>query len=577
MKSFFKWFAGVFTALILFVLLIFIIITSLIETEPTIHDPSYLSVSLSGSLPEYTPPDPFAKALGQRSLDLKKVRDVLEKAVVDERIKGVILEIGMLQSGYGKRQELRNLIQTFKQSDKPIYAYLSSELSFTGDYYVASACDSVFMPHASNLFLTGVSSEVTFYKGFFDKIGVDAEFVHVGKYKNAPDAYTREDMSDAQRSVLENLVNRYYRDILVKISKSRHLEESAIESIVNDKTGLTAADAKQLGLIDAPLSFSEIVAKLDKNDNTLHRLPAEIYADIPASSLGIRNKTHIAVIHCSGLIASGGNSDDALMGTVSGSRSLARYLEEASSSNLTKAIVLRIDSPGGSASASEQIWQAIKKAGDKKPIVASISDYGASGGYYIATAADTILAAPASLVGSIGIFAGKFNVQELYKKLGLNEAHVNRGRHADIFSLVRPWSASERAIVKRLIVDFYKDFVKKVADGRDMEYEHAESLAQGRVYTGDAAVNNRLLDGEGYFYTAIETAKEMAGIDSATSVRLVYYPEKKSLLNEVFKTVQAKERIFTKVDNLKQLALIENLLLMQNKPMALLPFRVTWR
>ncbi|MBD3225745.1 MAG: signal peptide peptidase SppA [Caldithrix sp.] len=577
MKTFFKWLAGVFTALILFVLVIFLIIMAIIDTEPEIRDNSYVAIQLSGSLPEYIPPDPLSDALTPPPMDLKKVRDVLEKASVDDRINGVVLEIGFLQTGFGTLQELTHLIQHFKESGKPIYAYLDTEITFTADYYVASACDSVFMPPSSNLFITGVSSEVTFYKDFFKKIGVEAEFLHVGQYKNAPDTYTRSDMSDAHRLVLNNLLDQYYTEILATIAENRGIQYKTVEKIVNKQAGMTGNEASLNGLVDANLFLSDIEDKLKSKNRHPHRLSASDYAIIPASSLKIRNKSRIDVIHVSGMIASGSNSDDPVLGQMAGSGSIVNYLERSAQSSVTKAIVLRIDSPGGSAGASEQIWEAIRKAAKKKPVIASISDYGASGAYYIAMAADSIIATKSSLVGSIGIFAGKFNISGLYEKLGLHSEAIKRGRHADIFSLKKSWTREDKKIIKNLITDFYKDFVAKVADSRQLSFEEAEALAQGRVWTGAEAEGNDLIDAHGFFYTAVEAAKQKAGITDDTSVRLVYYPREKSLFSSMFKAAQAQITLINDIKTLNVERVEKSIHRLQNKPMALLPFQLDWQ
>ncbi len=571
LKGFLKWFSGVFAALVLVFLIAFIAISALTDNEPIVVDNSYLHIPLSGNISEYQTPDPFAGALGKTKLDIKKIRDVLEKAQVDERINGVVLQIEMLQTGYAKIQELRHLILNFRKSGKPIYALLGPDMAFTKDYYVASACDSVFMPPSANLFLTGVSTEITFYNEFLKKFGVHAEFAQIGKYKNSPDVYTRSKMSKPHREVMTDIINRLYTDVVATVAKSRHLSEAEVERLINDVSGFTGREALKSGLIDRACYLPDFIQTLSANDKKPVRLSAADYAGVPASSLKIRNKSRIAVINCVGVIAGGSDTNDPYFGKIMGSETVIKNLEKAAKSKFIKAIILRIDSPGGSATASEAIWHAIRKAREKKPVIASVSDYGASGGYYISMAADTMFAAPNSLVGSIGIFAGKFSFKGLYDKLSLKNETIQNGKNAGLFSIMQPWSKSERKIIDRLIADFYQDFVRKTAGARHMTFRQVDGLARGHVWTGAEAVENHLFDSHGYFYTAVNAAIKMAHIDSSESVRLIYYPKEKSMLDELFNTFSILS--FNKNPLGKLRGILQKV---QNKPMALMPFVLQW-
>ncbi len=569
-KGFFKWLAGVLAALILLFIIGYVVVLSFSDNEPTIVNNSYLYISLSGVLSEYSAPDPLEEALGKSELDMKKVRDVLEKAAVDERINGVVLQTENLQVGFAKLQELRHLIEIFRQSNKPIYAFLGPDLAFSRDYYVASACDSVYMPPSANLFITGIGSEVTFYKDFFSKIGVQAEFVHVGKYKNAPDTYTRHSMSGPHKEVLDDLLDYMYNDLVQTIAKSRSMKKERAENLINEISGFTGRQAIKAGLVDRCGFIEDFEPQLSHSKRLPTRLDAVDYAAVPASSLKIRNKSRIAVINCVGVISGGEDGQEPYFGKIMGAQTVIRNLRRSAKSKSIKAIILRIDSPGGSATASEAIWHAIHKASEKKPVIASVSDYGASGGYYISMAADTMLVTPGSLTGSIGVFAGKFNIEKLYDKLSINNIHVQRGTNSTLFSVTKPWSASEKKIMQNLIEDFYHDFVQKTADARDMSYKQVDLLAQGRVWTGEEAVRNGLFDTNGFFYSAVDAARKMAHIDSSESVRLVYYPREKSLLNELMNSAS----ILVQNNIVKQLR--QYIMQIQNRPLALLPFTISW-
>lgn len=574
MKTFFKAFFGFLAAMAFMIFIAFLIISSMVDTEPSISDHSYLHVKLSGGLSEYRAPDPFEEALGRSRMDVKKFRDDLEKALVDDRIEAVLLDLNFLNTGYGKLKEMHHLIRNFREkSDKKIYAYLGGDLIFTKDYYLATACDSVFMPAEADLFLTGVRAEITFYGSFFKKIGVQADFVHMGKYKNAPDVYTRDNMSGPHREVMENVVDYLYHDIIATIAESRGLAADRVESLINDQAGFSGTRALEAGLVDGTGFFKDVEKKLQSGDHKVVRLSAVNYARLPASSLKIRNKSRIAVINCVGTIMGGNDADDPLMGKVLGSGTIISNIEKAARSKSIKAIILRIDSPGGSSIPSVAIWDAIRKARQKKPVIASVSDYGASGGYYIAMAADTMLTNPSSLVGSIGIFAGKFNFSGLYDKLDLTSESVSRGRHSDLFSVMEAWSDTQRQLMQRLIAEFYEDFVDRVARARGMTRDEVDQLAQGRVWMGQEAVERNLFDAAGYFYDAVGVAKQMANIDSAESVRLVYYPRQKSLMSEIFSSISAL------IEPNSGLLAYRNLLRFleqnQGKILAMMPYRVT--
>ena len=378
-------------------------------------------------------------------------------------------------------------------------------------------------------------------------------------------------MSRPHREVMTNILNNLYQNIVQTVSESRHLSEAEVEQLINDVSGFTGREALKAGLIDRTGYLQDITQTLSSNNKKAVRLSASDYADVPASSLKIRNKSRIAVINCVGVIAGGSDTNDPYFGKIMGSETVIKNLEKAAKSKFIKAIILRIDSPGGSATASEAIWHAIRKAAKKKPVIASVSDYGASGGYYISMAADTMFTAPNSLVGSIGIFAGKFSFKGLYDKLDLNNETIQNGKNAGLFSVMQPWSKSERKIIDRLIADFYQDFVQKTADARGMTFDQVDGLARGHVWTGNEAVQNHLFDSEGYFYTAVEAAVKMAHIDSTESVRLIYYPKEKSMLDELFSTFSILSFNANPLDKLQ--GILQHI---QNKPMALLPFVIKW-
>lgn len=572
MKSFLKYLLVLLSGYVILIVSVFIFIGIISDSEPLINDNSYLEMSLSGSIPEYVTPNPIEELTGvSNTLDMRKIRENFEKAAVDDRINGILLNIGFLQIGYAKVEELQKLINTYRLSGKKIYAYL--ELGLTRDYLVASACDSIFIPENSNLFLTGISSEVTFYKGFFDKIGVKADFVHIGEYKNAPDQYTRDQMSDTHREALNNILDQFYEFTINNISEYRNLDIGLVKNLINEKTGFTGKEALENNLIDGNAYKEDIVKLLKQQSDEPDRVNGATYAGIPISSLGIRNASRIAVINIVGTISSGNDVNDPIMGKLAGANTIAQNIKDAASSSSTKAIILRIDSPGGSAIAADIILNAIRNAAKEKPVIASISDYGASGGYYIAAGADTIISGQQSLIGSIGIFAGKFSLSGLYGKLGINSEQLKRGNNATLFSTQSLWSPSERQLMTHLLNEYYTNFVQVVASSRNSTYDDIDKIARGRVWSGYDGLKNGLSDTLGTFYDAVDAAKKMAHLADDESVRLSYYPREKDFFSELYSFVSLKVHTLNLLSEL-DLGVIEQF---QNHPLALMPFTIEWK
>jgi len=575
MKTFLQTLFGVLFAFLILIFGSVFIISGMFSTAPLVPSSGYLQINLSGPIPDYRASDPWEESFGVEISDLRKIRDNLEKAAVDERVKAVVLRIAFLGVGFGKLNELQEMIQIFKASGKPIYAYL--DFATTRDYYLASACDSIFMAPASNLYLTGLQSEVTFYRELFGKIGVEADFIQIGRYKNAPDVYTKNKITEPHREVLENLLDLEYNELTRRIAANRPGLTTPVDRLINDLTGLDAEEALGQNLIDQVISYDQFENFLQDSLGAKSKISAAEYSRIPASSLKIRNESGIAVVHLSGVISEGSDTDDPLYGALTGSESAIENLNAAAKAGSIKAIILRIDSPGGSAGASEQIWQAVQKAAKAKPLVVSIADYGASGGFYVTLGADSVFVNPLSLVGSIGIFAGKFSLGGLYEKIGLHTDVFSRGRNSGLFSASQSWSPTERAVIERLIRNFYEEFLNKTALARGLDKEEVRKLAEGRVWAGDEAVQQNLADVSGTFYDALEAARQLAGIDSSASVRLVYYPKQRNYWQDLIKHGISLTRSATGQGLLAQTGLESSLNQIQNKPMALMPCKISWK
>jgi len=567
MKRFLKWISILFGIFFFFLIIIYFVISAFMDTEPVVYSNSYLQISLSGSIPEYVPNDGLEDLFEVTSLDMHRIRQSFKMAAVDDRIKAIIIKINPLLTGYAKIQEIQQLITDFRASGKKVYAHL--DFATTKEYYLATACDSIFIVPEGILLLTGIRAELTFYEGIFKKIGIEADFEHVGKYKNAPDTYTRQSMSDAQREVINNIIDSRYKEIIAVISEKRNISKDDVNQIINNLSGITPDEAVANNLVDGLKYYDDVVDLI--SDDQPSKIGVAEYSEISPASLGIQDGPGIALIYCSGTITGGGDSNDPVMGQTMGADRVIRNLRAAADSKSIKAIILRIDSPGGSGTASDNIWNAIQYAREKKPVIASISDLGASGGYYIAMGADTIIAQSSSLIGSIGVFAGKFSLENLFKELGINTESVQRGKNAGIFSLTSKFSDSERKVIQKIIKDFYKNFVEKVSQSRKMSYDDIDLIAQGRVWTGENGVSNGLIDTTGGMTTAIKIAAEKAGITE--DPKLMVYPRKKSIFTQILQNIY-----YQNINQISMLEKVQNLIKeIELQPLALLPFGLSYQ
>lgn len=528
--------------LLLVVVLVGVIaITYAVRTmgRPDVKDNSVLVLNVTGSLPDYVAEEPLAKAFGIRSkLSFSSLLTQLRKAKVDDRIGAVLMDINFPDIGWGKALELREAISDFKTSGKPVYAYM--EMGTNREYYLATAADRVFLPPTGDLYINGFAAEAMFYKGSLDKLGIEADVIQIGpKYKNAPDRYTRKEMSDGQREVINAVLDEYFDRYTTAVAESRKKSKDDIKAAI-DAAPYNANQAKTLGLIDEALYREQVDDLLKetlgyKKDDKLRTVGAGAYRDIPSDSLGLNNGEKVAVIFASGAITSGHSTNGPVSGEMIGSDTLVEAIRDATDDKSIKAIVLRVDSPGGSALASDLIWHAIENAKEKKPVVVSMSDVAASGGYYIACNANKIVAEPTTITGSIGVFMGKPVVKGFYNWLGVTNEYVMRGKNAGIFRETEKWTAEERAkMVEQTNSIYFDNFVPKVSKGRGKSAEEINTLGQGRVWTGTQAKSNGLIDEFGGLEKAISVAKELADLPADKDVKRVVLPEPKPFLQTIF-------------------------------------------
>ena len=500
--------------------------------------------SLKGEYPEGVSDDgPF----GEMQPTLGKLMDRLNEAKADKEVKAVWLRIEDLELGRGKINEVRSAIAAIRKSGKPVYAELVS--ADTGAYLVASACDFIYMPSSGDLALPGVRLEMMFYKGLLDKLGLKYDMLHMGKFKGAAEPMTRTTMSEPLRESLQSIVDDTYDHMVETIAKDRHLPDYTVKSLV-DEGLFSAADAKDAGLIDEVIYTDEFEKSLGERlklskvdiDKAYKKKQAEDYSGLggfmklmEAFSGGKKaessnsKKQKIAIVYAVGEINEGRSSSSFLGGSTLGSTTMVEAINKAFDDPKVVAVVLRVDSPGGSATASDLIWHATQAG--KKPLVASMGNVAGSGGYYIAMGAKKIYAEPATITGSIGVLGGKLVTDGLYAKLGLSTEVVSRGKNSGIFS-ASAFTPEERKIWLRHMEETYHEFVGKAAQGRHMDVSKVEALAQGRVYTGRQAKKLGLIDEVGTLKDAVAEAKKLAGLKADADVDLLVLPESKSFFEQ---------------------------------------------
>jgi len=495
---------------------------------PSVPSSATLILRAGGELPEVEPDD----VVGQVNT-VRGFVDALHKASRDSRVRSVLLMPSTLELPYwGKVQEMRDAITAFRKSGKKVTAFL--EYGGDREYYLASAADQVFLMPSSSLDLTGVASYEMFLRGTFDKIGAYPDFVHIGDYKTAPNQFTQKGFTPAHREMAQSLNRDMYEQLVSGIAEGRKKSEDEIRTLF-DQGPFVASKALEAGLVDELAYEDELddrVPELGKGND--RRIEGSDYQRISLASVGVRPRSRIAVLYIVGTIASGKGGFDPVNGTIAGSESIVEQIRKIRDDNSIKAIVLRIDSPGGSSVASDVIWRELtitRQDNPGRPIVTSMSDLAASGGYYIAIPADAIVAQPGTLTGSIGIFGGKIVIGGTLGKAGVGTETVTSGANADMYSPFTPFTPQQRAKVEEFMQDFYKGFVGKVAESRKSTPEMIHAVAQGRVWTGRQALQHGLVDALGGLDTAVAMAKERAKIPADEDVQLVVYPERRNFFD----------------------------------------------
>ena len=528
---------GVLGALILVAILgVLAIWAAFRKSEPTIRTNSVLTLRVAGSLPDYSPDDPFKKYFGGPDQSLTGLVMQFKKAKVDSRIKAILLDVNMSGVGWGKAEEIRDAIADFRSSGKPVYAYL--EFGLNKEYFIATACDKIIVPPPGELFINGLAADVMFFRGSLDKLGIYPDIYQIGKYKSAGDMFTQKKMTDAHRDYINSMLTDLFDRYVNNIAQARKKTPEEVRGLI-DNAPYNAQQAKDAGLIDDAMYRDQLEDLMktvvgQKQTDPLATVRSSDYRDVSPESLGLNKGERLAVIYATGTIESGSSQNSPSGEQSIGSDTVAKALNDAAADKTIKAIVLRVDSPGGSGLASDIIWRAVEQANAKKPVVVSMADVAASGGYYISASAAKIIAQPSTITGSIGVVAGKPVMRGFYDWLGISNEYVLRGKTAGMFRATEKFSDEERAKFEEWIkTTYYRDFIPKVAKGRSKDPEYVDSVGQGRVWTGSQARERGLVDEFGGLDKAIEIAKQLAKIPADKGVERVIFPYPTTFLQQL--------------------------------------------
>lgn len=549
MKEFFKFmFASMLGYFLIMIILFFLFfglmmaVVSFTQTEEVVvNDNSVLTMSLNYDIKDRTETIPINFMFDLSSLNpkpgLKQILNSIEKASRDHRIKGIYLDLKDLPSGLATIQEIRNALDEFKESGKFIYAY--GNIYTQKAYYLASVADKVYINPEGFIELRGFMGEVTFIKGLLDKLGIEAQIMRHGKFKSAVEPLIREDMSEANREQTKAFISSMWNDVVIEMSIERSMSTEEINQIADLLQAQQPQDALTLGLVDSLIymdQFLNILAnQIDVNHVMANNLiSVSSYDKVYVDDGKKRSRNKIAVIYAEGDIMQGKGTDGVI-----GSKTISRAIRNVRTDGSYDALVLRVNSPGGDGIASEVILREMKLVNESIPVVVSMGNYAASGGYYIACAADKIVAQPMTVTGSIGVFGIIPNFKEFFnEKLGVTFDGIGTNQNADYISINKPLTDYQRNIIQNEIERFYTTFINHVAEGRNITPEAVDEIGQGRVWSGADALANGLIDKLGGLNDAIALAAELAELDDYRTVDL---PEVKEPFEQLLEDLMGEE------------------------------------
>ena len=557
--------------LIIFLIFFFLIIVTLglffyqeFRRPPTVKANSYLELKLSGEVVERAIPNMWMMLAGVEPLSMHDIWMNIQKAKNDRRIKSLLLRLGYLQCNWAKINEIREALLDFRKSGKKAYAYIEEAPEFDKEYFLATACDEIILHPLGFLGVNGIGGHIPFLKNTLDKLGIEAEFEHVEEYKTAYNMFTEEGFTPAHREMMESLYGDLFSHYIDKVAEARGKSREEVKAVI-DRGFYQGEMALEAGLVDRLLFDDELEAVFMESGKKLYKISHNQYQRVKLSSAGLNKGKKIALIYGMGIIHTGASSTQTM-----GSATVASWIRRARKDNSIKGVVFRVDSPGGSAVASDVIWREVALTKKEKPIVVSMSDVAGSGGYWVSMAASKIIAQPQTLTGSIGVLTGKFNMTRMYEKLGVTSEKLIFGEKADLFSTFRALTEEERDFLKKEILWIYDRFLAKVAEGRKMSSEEVDRIGRGRVWTGSQAKDIGLVDEIGGLSEAIRLTKQLAEIPEEEGVKLVVWPKKISLFQALFGRRQALSQVDLPLKLQKIISTIQ--LLDREKPWALMPF-----
>lgn len=496
---------------------------------PSVKTHSYLEIPLAGGIQEKVSPDFLSTLFNIKPpLSLYDIWMNFNKAKVDRRIDSIVLHLNYMECDWGKINELRDCILDFKQSGKKVYAYIDETVEFDKEYFLATACDRIILHPMGTLIINGIGGYIPFFKDALDNFGVKAEVEHIGKYKTAYNMFTESDLTPAHREMLQSIYENIFHLYVKTVAKERNKTENEVSRLI-DRGYFQGKKALEAGLVDDLLYPDELQDMLSSDGTRLSKISHEVYTRIKPSSVGLSGRTKIAIIYGMGPILTGEGVYQSM-----GSATVARWFQYAREDRSIAAVVFRVDSPGGSAVASDIIWREVILTKKEKPVIISMSDMAGSGGYWVSMSADKIVAHPQTLTGSIGVIFGKFSFRGLMDKIGVTGETITFGKRADIFSPFRELTPEESAFLNQEIQWTYDRFVNKVAEGRDLPEEKIREIGQGRVWTGSQAKEIGLVDEIGGMNLAVKLAKELAGIPSEEPAKFEVWPKTVSFMDMVF-------------------------------------------
>jgi protease-4 len=544
MKEFLKYtfatIVGLFITFIFLGVLLFFTVMGLISSSSkktvSVKDNSILELRVDYDVPERTDADLMSifNPEGEiKFLGLDKILDLIKTAKGDSKIKGIYLKTNVNGTGYASILEIRNALADFKKSGK--FVYTMAPYYDEKNYYLASVADSIFLEKSGSVLFNGLTANVMFFKGALEKLGVDMQFVKVGAYKGAIEAFTRTELSPENRSQITEYLNDLYSTLLTSIGESRHLDTALISKAFNDFSIQTPAQAVSFGLIDRIAYNDDILNSIKKRikvktKDELNMVKAGVYSKQDQETDDSKDK--IAVVYAVGEIMDGEGNQNSI-----GSVTMAKAIAKAREDKHVKAIVLRVNSPGGSSMASDVIAREIALCKGVKPVVVSMSDVAASGGYYISAFADSIIALPNTITGSIGVFGLFPNMHELLvNKMGLSFETVKTGQYSDFGRVDQALTEVDRMYLQNMVNRIYEDFTNVVEKGRNLDSASVEAVAQGHVWTAKQALKHKLIDSYGGINEAIKIAAYMAKIKTYS---IAEYPKIEDPFTQLFQNTSS--------------------------------------